>query len=72
MKYLDGTTDVTAAVTGAGLSTGFLESGQSKILTLRIKVGRAGPKTKSCLVTATSQNSPALRDVVLGQVKVKS
>ena len=62
---------VTSLVTGTGLSTGTLAPDEFEALELRIKVGRAGPRKKSCVVTATSQNSPSLQDTVLGVVKVK-
>jgi hypothetical protein len=72
VSYFDDSTNVTSQVTGSGLSTGALAPGAFEALTLKIKVGKSGPKNKSCLVRARSQSSPLLQDVVIGKVKVKS
>ena len=72
VTYWDGATEVTADVTGAGLSLGSLDPGESKTITMKVKTTKKASGARMWLVTATSGNDAGHSDAVGAKVKVKA
>jgi uncharacterized membrane protein len=72
VKYLLGTTDVTANVTAGTYKTGTLAAGASQVLNLKIAVSSTATpgKIDACAVTASSAAAPTKQDKVKAKVKV--
>jgi sugar lactone lactonase YvrE len=68
ISYFDGTSNVTNAVKG-GTCTFDLNGGQSKVITVKVKVGSSASTSKTLLIVATSGHDPSKSDAVKAIVK---
>jgi hypothetical protein len=68
VSYLDGSTNVTTAVTG-GTCSFALSGGQSHVITVKVKVGKSASASKSLLLKVTSGHDPSKVDAVKAVVK---